>query len=252
MKKGASDLSSAILWQIENREDLRHAEATIERIRTYTIARFINLKIAKKLAFSLSKTNLHPDHITLLSLVAGLLASLCFASGIYIFFVAGAFLLQLHCTLDFADGYLARLKNKVSNFGALWDGVVNKIVELFCSLGISVTLFQKHNSAFFLIVGLLVILGHFMISYLNLMKSKYLEGGLKSGYQVVDRSWWFRIVKNTYGFLEHWDTRLYIISLFAIMNKLEIALIYFAIDFNVRWIFNTVKIVLQGFKNHRL
>ena len=45
--------------------------------------------------------------------------------------------------------------------------------------------------------------------------------------------------------LEQWDVRLYIISVCALLNRLDIAVIYFAVDFNVRWLFNVTKVMVR-------
>lgn len=232
----------------KDRSDVRNSEALRDRMRRYPVAKYINLNLGVKLAGLLVNTPFQPNQLTFISLVTGIIACFCFAFGDYYFLILGALLIQLHCTLDFADGHLARLKNISSRFGAFLDGIVNKIVEGFCYVGISYGLFLKYNDKFFFIAGLLVVLGHFMIEYVNFLKKQYLESDFNSVYQIVDKKLPFRILKKIYWFLEQWDVRLYIISLFAVLNKLEIAIIYFAIDFNARWIFNTVKIIVKKIK----
>jgi phosphatidylglycerophosphate synthase len=253
IRKGNSDISSAVLWELKNKDDIKNAEDVLERIRVYLIARYINLKVAKWLCKFFVKSKVTPNHLTLISLLAGIIASLCFASGSYPFIVSGVFLLQLHCTLDFADGYLARIKGLISNFGTFFDNIVNKIVEGFCYIGISYSVLVKYNSLFFSIVSLWVILGYFMIPCMNFFKEKMLNSRDYSyRYSKIEDKVWFKITKRIYGFFETWDVRLYVISIFALINRLEIALIYFAVDFNARWMFNSVRIILKGFRRNSL
>ena len=243
IKKGIPVLSSAVLWEIRDKKDIKNAEATLDRIENYPLAKYINLPLARIITGSLLKTRVKPNHLTFVSLIAGILAAFCFIFKDYTFLILGTLLIQLHCTLDFADGHLARLKNMSSGVGAFLDGIVNQVVESFCYAGISYGLFVKYNDKFFFIVGILVILGHFMIGYVNFLKKKYLKSTFNSTYQIGNKKWLFRMLKEIYRFFEQWDVRLYIISFFAILNRLEVAIIYFAIDFNARWIFNVVKII---------
>lgn len=245
IKNGVADFSPAILWKIKDKHDIRDAEAVLKRIEMYPIGRHINLKLAKRLANSLASTSFQPNQLTFISLIVGIFACIGFASNNYVLLVTGALLLQLHCTLDFADGHLARLKGISSKLGAFLDGIVNKIVESLCYAGVSYGLFLKYNEEVFLIIGLLVILGHFMIGYVNFLKNRFLESDLSAAYQIGNKKLPFKILKKIYWFLEQWDVCLYIISLFAILNKLEIAIIYFVLDFNARWIFNVIKIILR-------
>ena len=249
IKKGGSDFSSAVLWKIENKSDLKNAEDTIERIEKYPIARYINLQLGKKLANFFAKVGFSPNQLTFISLVVGILAGFCLGSNVYVFLLLGAILVQLHCTLDFADGHLARLKGLSSGYGAFLDGIVNKIVESFCYLGATYGLILKYNNKLFFIIGLFVILGRFMIEYVNFLKTQYLANRSESFYHVDDRKSVFKILKKIYWFLEQWDVRLYVISLFAVLNKLEIAIIYFVLDFNSRWIFNVGKLILGKREN---
>jgi phosphatidylglycerophosphate synthase len=249
IKKGGTDFSSAVLWEIKNKSDLKNAEDTMERIEKYPIARYINLQLGKRLANFFARLGFSPNQLTLISLIIGIVASFCLASNVYVFLVLGAVFIQLHCTLDFADGHLARLKGLSSGYGAFWDGVVNKIVESLCYIGVTYGLIVKYNNKLFFIVGLFVILGRFMIEYVNFVKNQYLADDSEPSYQIDNRKSAFKIFKKIYWFLEQWDVRLYIISIFAILNKLEIAIIYFVLDFNSRWIFNVVKIILGKRKN---
>jgi phosphatidylglycerophosphate synthase len=155
----------------------------------------------------------------------------------------GAFLLQFHCTLDFTDGHLARLKDKVSKTGALWDGIVNKTVELCCYAGISYGVFLKYNSGFFVVIGMLAMFGYFMIDYFNFLKAKYLQEGMAC-YSSRPLKPHLKAIKKAYWFMEQWDVRLLIIGIFAVLNKLEFALAYFALDFNFRWLFNVTREML--------
>ncbi|MCK5305929.1 MAG: CDP-alcohol phosphatidyltransferase family protein [Candidatus Omnitrophica bacterium] len=247
IRKGAVNLSPAILWEIKNKRDVKNAEAALDRIRNFPIGRYINLPLAKAMDARLVKTSVTPNQLTFISLALGILGALCFASHAYGLLILAAIFIQLHYILDFADGHLARLRGTASGFGAFLDGMTNKVVESFCYVGISYGLFMKYDRIFFLIIGLLVIVGHFMIDYISFLREACFGRNFSYSYHVADKKRLFRAVKKVYWFLEQGDVRFYIISIFAVLNKLEIAVIYFAIDFNARWIFNVVKVICRKF-----
>lgn len=73
---------------------------------------------------------LHPNHITLLSVLIA-------AAGSYYVFqkdLLGVALIALSFAVDGLDGALARAKNLVSKFGAYLDGITDRIVEFFALL----------------------------------------------------------------------------------------------------------------------
>lgn len=77
-----------------------------------------------KLAYDLG---LSPNQVTLLALLAGLGSGVCFLAG---YWVIAALLLQLHHYLDGADGNLARLTGRCSEFGASLDKFSDQLVRL--------------------------------------------------------------------------------------------------------------------------
>lgn len=243
IKKGRATLSSAILWKIENKSDIQKAEQLLIRADWNPIGRYINVKLGKTLAKFLAKTSLQPNQITFLSLIIGLGAGFCLSSANYKFLILGAFLAQVHFILDVADGQLARLKNGISEFGGWLDGIVGKISENSWYIGITYGVFSKYNSTYFLIIGLLVVFGDFMILYNNSLKKTFFKANVSPDYGGGTQKWVIKngILKRIYWFFEQGDVKLYLITIFAILNRLEIALVYLAFDFNIRWIYKVIK-----------
>lgn len=246
LRKGKKNFEKAVRWEMRTEEDIKNVETVLMRYHMYPVATRINLEIAKLFVNPLKNTKIHPNHITYVSLIFGLLACICFILVEYKYLLLGALFLQIQCTLDFADGYLARLKNLSSDFGMYLDGIVNKVVEYFSFIAIAYGLFLKTGDSIHLVIGLLVMLGFFMIrDVVNLKHGVFRKNG-KIGYNrnattYTRRS--VRIIKSIYAFLEMWDIRVYIICIFAVVNRLDIAMIYFMIDFNLRWIFNVLKVI---------
>ncbi|MDD1719573.1 MAG: CDP-alcohol phosphatidyltransferase family protein, partial [Methanoregulaceae archaeon] len=79
------------------------------------------------------KAGITPNQISLLSLVAGIgTAYLYYRQD----FLAGSLLLLLSAGLDLIDGTVARKTNKKTDFGAVFDWIVDKYVDALVLLGI--------------------------------------------------------------------------------------------------------------------
>ena len=80
-------------------------------------------RLARILVRPLARTSVHPNAITTLGLMMGLLAGYLFAQGdpVLANWAAGVFMFAAF--VDHADGELARLVNKTSTFGHYYDHV---------------------------------------------------------------------------------------------------------------------------------
>ncbi|MCK5305926.1 MAG: CDP-alcohol phosphatidyltransferase family protein [Candidatus Omnitrophica bacterium] len=245
IKRKNTDISLAVVWKIEKQSDVKRAEEFLSREDWNPIGRYINVKLGKIIARALAKKQLVPNQITILSFVFSILAALFFATNKYPLLILAAVFVQVHFTLDVADGHLARLKNSTSEFGSWLDSIVGRITDILWYTGICWGLYLKYNHSGFLLLGIFVVLGNFMISYIAYLKKTYLgmEAEIVHSEGAEHPSSRRNAAKAIYWFLEQWDVRAYIITLFAILNRLEIALIYFALDYNVRWIYNCIKVI---------
>ena len=79
---------------------------------------------------------IHPNHLTLVRLLAGLAGAACFANGQYL--NSAALLIVLSNFLDHTDGELARMSGKTSRFGHYFDLASDAIVTvgMFAGIGI--------------------------------------------------------------------------------------------------------------------
>ncbi len=95
-------------------------------------------RLARILVRPLARTSVHPNAITTLGLMMGLLAGYLFAQGdpVLANWAAGVFMFAAF--IDHADGELARLVNKTSTFGHYYDHVAVAVsyVTLFVGMGI--------------------------------------------------------------------------------------------------------------------
>lgn len=73
---------------------------------------------------------LTPNSVTILSIITGVIAGVCFYYRDTHMFAAGALLLILSETLDSADGQLARMTRQFSKIGRILDGVATSVMYL--------------------------------------------------------------------------------------------------------------------------
>ena len=77
-----------------------------------------------------------PNQISLLALLAGFACAYCFFQR---HFVWGSFFLILSAVFDLIDGSVARKTNAHSDFGAVFDWIVDKYVDALVILGIGLS-----------------------------------------------------------------------------------------------------------------
>jgi archaetidylinositol phosphate synthase len=97
-------------------------------------------RLALRLVRPLRDTWVHPNHITTASLVTGLTAAALFANGGAAATNWAGALSALAALLDHADGELARVADKASALGHIYDRVADLVVRvtLFLSIGLGV------------------------------------------------------------------------------------------------------------------
>jgi CDP-diacylglycerol---glycerol-3-phosphate 3-phosphatidyltransferase len=110
----------------------------------------------------LVRWRLKPDHVSILGLLAGALAGLCFAYSPF----WGGFFTLLAGLLDTLDGTLARALEESRKFGAFLDSVLDRYAELIIFLGIW-CYFYRHDAklAFASLTILFILFGSLMVSY---------------------------------------------------------------------------------------
>lgn len=121
------------------------------------ISRTFNRKISTRISGALSKTRLHPNHLTLLTLLVGLLGAWIAASGGYGHFLTGAILFKLASILDGCDGEIARLKYIQSRSGQWLDTLSDNLTYLGSLVGITLGLMRDGTERVYLTSGIAAI-----------------------------------------------------------------------------------------------
>ncbi|MDX9759716.1 MAG: CDP-alcohol phosphatidyltransferase family protein [Bacteroidota bacterium] len=119
-------------WRAEYRASLKMIE----------VEEFFDLIFYRPLAFlvvkTIARTSLTPNQVTLIAMVVGIVAGVCFAVGTPGAWIAAALLLVVYDVLDCADGQLARLKNNGTRIGRILDGFIDYIVSVAAYVGIGI------------------------------------------------------------------------------------------------------------------
>jgi len=107
----------------------------------------------------LARWRVHPNVLTLLSLLLGLSSGLLFALGHWIW---GAIAFQTTYIPDCLDGKVARLRQITSEFGAKLDNWADYVRKPSCFLGIAVY-FYSNDQLFFVVLTALTLFVHVVV-----------------------------------------------------------------------------------------
>ena len=99
--------------------------------------RYVNRKLSGVLTRLFLRMGVSPNTITLLSMLIGLAAAGCMATGLYEWGIIGALLFQLSVIMDCCDGEVARLTFSESRFGKEFDFLADNVVHIAIFVGIA-------------------------------------------------------------------------------------------------------------------
>ncbi|NLO77456.1 MAG: CDP-alcohol phosphatidyltransferase family protein [Methanomicrobiales archaeon] len=94
------------------------------------------IKMLDPVAHACAKTGITPNQLTSLAILSGIACAVLYANRM---FVAGSLMLFLSAILDLVDGSVARINNKTSNFGAVFDWIADKYIDALALLGIGIS-----------------------------------------------------------------------------------------------------------------
>jgi len=116
------------------------------------ISRHVNRRVSLLVTRFLMNTPVHPNHVTLATLVLGVASGLVGMRGGYFAAVAAALLLEAQSILDGVDGEMARLKHLRSRAGEWLDTIADDVSNLAFVTGIACNL-VRGGAAWAIIVG---------------------------------------------------------------------------------------------------
>jgi phosphatidylglycerophosphate synthase len=110
-----------------------------------------------RIVAGLAATGIHPNHLTLLGLVANIAAAVFFAAGE---FGWGAAMIFLAGFLDIADGQVARKQGRVTAFGAFFDSTVDRYSDMVLYLGLLI-FYAKIGRFLYVVLATVAMVGSF-------------------------------------------------------------------------------------------
>ncbi|MBI3323457.1 MAG: CDP-alcohol phosphatidyltransferase family protein [Candidatus Omnitrophica bacterium] len=122
----------------------------------------LNRKISKRITPWLAWVGVTPNQVTLLSLLAGLLAGWDFLQGGAAHWIRGAAWFQAAYILDNCDGNLARLTGRTSGFGSWLDTVTDMLIHMAFFLGLGIGIWERDPRGPWLWLGILTAVGVFL------------------------------------------------------------------------------------------
>jgi CDP-L-myo-inositol myo-inositolphosphotransferase len=223
-------------------ELFKNAQKPIESFLEVFYFRKISISITK----ALIKTNITPNHITLISFSITALAALFFALGDYIYLVIGGGLIQLSIIFDCVDGEIARLKSLQSKTGEFLDAISDQLKQtiLFCGIGIGI--YTRTHYAWVWILILFTVTSYHLIAIITLRKrvldikypnQKHIKKKVHKPRYFLNKE--FYLIPG--GFSET------LITIGALLNQL----LYVIIIVSVIVYIYTVKVLLTNFKGLR-
>jgi len=115
------------------------------------------------LTYTVKTLRLSPNTISTIGVIPSFAAAFFLANG---WFITGGILIFIGGILDMIDGKLARLTNRTSKFGALYDSTLDRIAEIAMYTGLGYFyVFQGMHLASLLVV--IAASGSIMVSYVR-------------------------------------------------------------------------------------
>jgi phosphatidylglycerophosphate synthase len=115
--------------------------------RSETPATLWDVRLARVLVGPLRRTAIRPNHLTTVNLVVGQIVGVLFAVGKPGVACIAAALYMLSEVIDHMDGELARLTNRATRFGFLYDSAVDLVNKTALFLGIGLGLGHRAHGA---------------------------------------------------------------------------------------------------------
>lgn len=116
-----------------------------------------------------AKLGLHPNHMTLISLVLGLVACGFFYQGSSLDLLIGAVILYVSYVLDWCDGQLARFTGKMSPFGGWLDQMCDRIKEFLFVATLALGYERTHGESSIYLWGMGALFFLFLLEYYGQM-----------------------------------------------------------------------------------
>jgi phosphatidylglycerophosphate synthase len=193
-------------------------------------------KLAKLVTPYFLKTNLTPNHITIISGIFGVLGALMLILNQHLYLIVSAIFIQLYAILDLVDGDVARIKNLQSTFGMWLDIFFDKLIDFLLIFSIAIGIYLETSEVIYLIIGLSLMGVVFFNQFIMVLNDTYFkisrENNVTAEYkEIFSKSLLYKSVFDALTLfrahlsLQH-NTFLLIVSIFALLDFLKIGIIF--------------------------
>ncbi|ACM23251.1 CDP-alcohol phosphatidyltransferase family protein [Thermotoga neapolitana] len=189
------------------------------------ISSLLNRRISTRITNFILKRNWNvtPNQMSFVSFLIGMIA---FPFYLIKMPWLAAIFIQISSILDGVDGEIARARNMSSNWGAFFDTMLDRFVDIFAVLGVSIYGYLEGGLSFSLLLwSILSVSGSLMVSYLHSV-------GKVFGTHPA-------LVGKLSGFASR-DVRLFVIFVFSLFGMYLPALVFVSV---LSYVYITVKFV---------
>ncbi len=121
------------------------------------VNRYLNRPLASLIVRAVFRTRITPNQLTFVAFFIGLAGAFALSRGTPAFVAVGGVLTQLSSVVDCADGMLARARNRMSEYGAYLDLVLDRVNEFFLIAGAVLGNYAGSGSVRMLVLGLVTL-----------------------------------------------------------------------------------------------
>lgn len=210
----AFELKGAFWLDVDTEEDLKRARKLLlqrlTKARDGIISRHLNRKLSRHLTSLLVGTKLTPNQISLLSFVVGIISGVLFSFGSYPLVAIGGLMAQITSVIDGCDGEVARLKHATSKYGAWFDAVLDRVVDVAIITGMTYGCFSATGQPLVWVLGTMALTASLLISY---SEARY------------ETAFGRRMPSSRAAVPAKRDARLFLVMLGGLLNQVVLALV---------------------------
>lgn len=141
--------------EVENRSN----QPVISHSDSPVIDRYVIRRISGFITGLIIKTPVTPNQVTIISLVIGIIAAVFFFHGTHTSTIIAGVFYFISTVFDQCDGEVARSKQMESDFGRVFDIIVDSIVNAAIVIGITIAIYRTNGSILTIIAGLSAMMG---------------------------------------------------------------------------------------------
>lgn len=225
------------VWVVKTEEDISRAAATLERHDMYVVARILVIPVARRLAHLLLPGRISPNAVTAASAAFGIAAAGMMLLPDWPWRVAAAAAIHVSVTLDFTDGYLARLRGTDSKRGYWFDTVMDEVVKFGLFLGMTL-LAARDGPPWAGAVGVLVLLLYHVLTCSHWLTQSLEQNDPSKVAKSTPRRrpGFVGVLQRAHNRLGDLDVHLYIVAGAVLLGLEAWALLLFGLTYSYRFV----------------